>query len=416
MMKRRGIAPAYRTLLRACALFFIASAIAHPPNAHAQNERIPVMIEIFTLTDADPRREFYGGKLIIELVSSTSDGTFKKVTVRISSKAHETEFRETWQEHTFIKQLKYYAGDPVSGSPFKCMEGWFYYINSAPGSATISLHAGPEPVGSFWHEFDVISVKYFQYFIMAIGWIVVAVLLYHLVPFAWSFITIQRLARAHALKTGFETYPLPVYLAKRIPLLICICLVMYGIFSFDWKYIAGALTMAVFLQIYFNRHNRRQLEVYAEKTGMKPFGKSKKYAFTGKVKGMRVTLGVNGIFLLDPSFKDDLKISPAHIHISFLVLQVSLKTDGLNGLTFSRDRKKPYGWVFPRKDEIINAAVGPLAALSSIPRYCLNSIEVNDSTLTAIKSFAPDTPAEIHLITDLVVDLAAGLSTIRSKK
>jgi len=78
-----------------------------------------------------------------------------------------------------------------------------------------------------------------------------------------------------------------VYLIKRTPLILCMCLVIYLMFSFDWKGIVGAVIVAICMQIYFNRHNRRQLELYAAKKQMKPFGRSKKYAFTGHVKKMR---------------------------------------------------------------------------------------------------------------------------------
>jgi hypothetical protein len=405
-----------RTLLSGCIFFLIAWAIAPLDNARAREENIPELVETFTLTEAGPRREFYDGKLIIELVSSSSDHLFKTVKVRISSDALKAEYRQEWQEHTYLEQLRHYIGNPVSGSPFKCMEGWFYYGKSAPGSATISLHAGAEPVSSIWYKFHVITYKYFQYCIIAIGWIVIAVLLYCLAPLFWSFIRIQQQARSHALKTGFESSPVPLYLIKRIPLIVCICFVIYLLFSFDWKGIVGAALMAICLQMYFNWHNRKQLAMYAAKKQMTPSGKSKKYAFTGQVKEMQVTLAINGIFLLNPSYNDDIGISPVHIHVSFIVIQVSLKNDGLNGLLFSRNKEKQYGWDSSHGEEIGEAAAKPLAELSRLPRYSLRKIEVIDGKLTAIKGFAPDTPAEIHLLTDLVVDLAASLSTIRLSK
>jgi len=122
---------------------------------------------------------------------------------------------------------------------------------------------------------------------------------------------------------------------------------------------------------------------------------------------------VNGIFLLNKSFNDDIKISPAHIHVSFLVIQVFLKNNKLDGLVFSRDKEKQYGWESSQGEKICEAAAKPLIALSRLPRHVLGAIEVNDGKLTAIKAYAPDTPAEINYLTDLVVDLAASLETIR---
>jgi len=39
------------------------------------------------------------------------------------ARSQQAEYREPWREHTFIEMTQGYVGNPVSGSPYKCMEG-----------------------------------------------------------------------------------------------------------------------------------------------------------------------------------------------------------------------------------------------------------------------------------------------------
>jgi len=55
-----------------------------------------------------------------------------------------------------------------------------------------------------------------------------------------------------------------------------------------------------------------------------------------------------------------------------------------------------------------------LAALSFLPRYSINNINVIDDKLKAVKAFAPDSPAEINLFVDRVADLSLALDKGRN--
>lgn len=414
-MKYTGTVKKNYPLLIACLFFVITFTPASRLNAQEREEKIPKVIETFTLTEANPRREFYDGKLKIELVSSTSDNIFKRVNVRISSNSQKAEYNDEWQQHIYIEQMKYYVGNPVSGSPFKCMEGWFYYKKSAPGSVTLSLHEGPESVNSIPYKTSVFLNKNFKYIIMTIGWFFLAIILYYFTPLIWSFISIQMQARAYALKTGFKSSPVLLYIIKRIPLVIAVYYFFDLFFGFNWKSIAGAILIAVCLQIYFRWYNRKQLQIYAAIKHMKPSeksGKPKKNAYTGHVKGLPVNISLNGILMESPSYDGDISMGSPLMRLSFIVIQITLKNDRLNGLTLSRNKKKQYGWDSFFGEEICEAAAKPLTALSRLPRYGLGSIEIIDGRLTAVKIFAPDTPAEINILTDLIADLASSLSGI----
>lgn len=174
------------------------------------------LIETFTLNRNNPVREFMEGRLKIELVSVTSDDLIKTISVRISSRSLKAEYGQEWQEHRYLEMLRYYVGSPISGSPFKCVEGWLYYEKSDNESVTISLRANPEMDSSWWYAVTVGMLENWRYAVIAFCVIGLVIFIYYYIPLLASFISIQHHARVHAMETGFPSSPVPIYLLKRL--------------------------------------------------------------------------------------------------------------------------------------------------------------------------------------------------------
>jgi len=66
----------------------------------ARENSSPIIIETFTMDQSQPSREFFSGKLKIELVSSTSNEFMKTIIIRVSSDALRAEYRNDWYAHT----------------------------------------------------------------------------------------------------------------------------------------------------------------------------------------------------------------------------------------------------------------------------------------------------------------------------
>jgi hypothetical protein len=109
----------------------------------AQEEAPGKLIETFELTPDSPARVFFDGKLKVELINAKADDIMKTIIIRVSSRALKAEYGDEWREHTYLEMLKYYVGSPISGSPFKCAEGWLYYEKSEKQGVTLSLRANP---------------------------------------------------------------------------------------------------------------------------------------------------------------------------------------------------------------------------------------------------------------------------------
>jgi len=333
----------------------------------------------------------------------------KTITVRISSDMLRAEYGDEWQEHTFLEMTDYYIGDPVSGSPFKCNEGWVYYKNSSEGSVTLELRAGVQPVDSDSYRFDLFFMENWKYFVMAVAAFGLCIVLYHFIPFIWTFIRIQIQARAHARATGFGSSSIAVYILKRLPLAGCLYFFINLPFDYGWAGMFMAILITVAVHFYFKLYNKKQLETYARLKHFNPEGGPRSGAYTGEIKGMPILLSVGGIFVSEPG---DVRES-AFAHISYLLIRVSLRNPEWNGLVISRDKTKKSGWDSTLSMERCAGAEEALSALAKLPLYALRSIQVIDGCLTTVKMFAPDTPAEINLVVDLVADLAIRLDSCR---
>ncbi|HRZ26953.1 MAG TPA: hypothetical protein P5295_09110 [Spirochaetota bacterium] len=387
------------------------SGPAHPwsDRAHAQEQGIPKLIETFTLDKNHPRREFYNGRLRIELVSSMTGDYKKSVEVRISSDMLRAEYGDEWQPHYFLEMTKYYIGDPVSGSPFKCFEGWIYYKNSSEGSVTLELRAGVQPVDSASYRFDLFFMENWKYLVMAVAVFGLCIVLYYFTPFIWSFIRIQIQARAHARSTGFGSSSIAVYILKRLPLAGCLYFFINLPFDYGWAGMFMAILITVAVHFYFKLYNKKQLEIYARLKHFNPEGGPRSGAYTGEIKGMPILLSVGGIFVSEPG---DVRES-AFAHISYLLIRVSLRNPGWNGLVISRDKTKKSGWDSTLSMERCVGAEEALSALTMLPEYTLGTIQVVDGVLSMVKVFAPDTPAEINLVVDLVAEVAVCLDSCK---
>lgn len=178
-----------------------------------------------------------------------------------------------------------------------------------------------------------------RYFIMVLGVIALAVFLYYYLPLFWSFIRIQILGRSYALATGFESYPVFVYLIKKLPLLAYILIFFHFLFNYDWKGAAAAIVAAIGIQIYLNRHNRKQLVAYAAKKHLSSAENEAKNTFTGRVNEMPVALTVGGTFVGNPFYQGDFHSSGPYTYVSYFLIQVSLKNGMWNGLSLVRNKK-----------------------------------------------------------------------------
>lgn len=138
-------------------------------SAMAREEPPGKLIATFTLNRDNPVRTFFDGNLKVELVSANVDELMKTVKVRISSRALKAEFGDTWQEHTYLEMLKYNLGDPVSGSPFKCAEGWLYYEHSETGEVTLSLRSNPKIPNISSYNFLILFLENWKKVFMALG-------------------------------------------------------------------------------------------------------------------------------------------------------------------------------------------------------------------------------------------------------
>jgi len=390
-----------------CLLLSLSASWLIP--VRAQEEKMPELIETFTLDTVHPQRVFLDGKLKVALVSSTENETMKTIVIRVSSDALMAEYGQEWREHSFIEMIRYFTGDPISGSPFKCLEGWIYYQQSAPGSVTLTLHKGNTSVKSAGYWFTVNVLRNWKYFIMFLGIIGIAIALYYWGPLLWGFISIQVHARAHALATGFDSSPVVLYVLKKIPLLACIYLFFHLLFNYGWKGAAGAVILAIGLQLYFNWHNRNQLIAYAEKNNMSAIEGTNKCAFKGEIRGIPVLLSVGGIFIPNVTGGSDFQSVGQHTYLSFLLIRVTINDPKREGLILLRDKESQFGWKTSGDPEIFPEAEKTLTALADLPKYSIGRIEVIDSKLSTVKAFAADSPAEIHLLTDLMVDLARAL-------
>lgn len=389
-------------------LFFSLSA-PWPNPARAQEEKMPELIETFTLDAEHPRKEFFGGKMKVELVSSTVKDYMRTVEIRVSSDMLKAEYNDEWQKHTFIEMTDYYVGDPVSGSPFKCLEGWMYYKKSSPGSVTLALHAGTTSTDSWGYWLTVKALANWKYFIMFLCYIALAVFLYYYTPLFWGFISMQIQARAHALATGFDSSTVLMYVLTKVPLLICFYIFFHLFFNYDWKGVVAAALIGIGLQFYFNWHNKNQLIAYAEARHFTPAEGTNNRAYTGMVLEKPVLLSVGGMFIPTAYSGSDFESTGWHTFMSYILIQVTLKNKKWEGLVLEKSLEKPYAWTASQSLEHCPDTGPALAALSRLPKYTVLKIEVLDGKLSTVKAFAPDSPAEIHLLTDLMVDLAGAL-------
>lgn len=403
--------PSHKTLFTApiIALSILAGATLFLEDAMAREETHGKLIATFTLTPDSPARVFFEGNLNVELVSATADDLMKTIKIRVSSRALKAEYGDLWKEHTYLEMLKHYVRSPISGSPFKCAEGWLYYEHSGDGGVTLSLRTNPHMTGSFSYNVLVLTLENWKKVVIGLGVVAVAILLYYYIPILWSFVSIQHLAHAHALKTGFPSSPVIIYLIKRLPLLMAFCFLFYVFFNYGWKGVAAAAAIGISLQLYLNRHNAEQLRTYASLKNMTPIAESKNRAFQGQVNGRPVALAVGGTFIKNPSYAGDYESGGPYFHMSYLVLEVAVSNAQWDGLVLLRDIAKPDTWSsslpvdrFPRVGEA-------LAAISRLSKYSILRLEVRNNKLMAMKMFAPDTPAEINLLVDLVEDVTSAL-------
>lgn len=379
----------------------------------AQEEATGQLIETFTLSPQAPTKTFFDGTLKVELSGITANDELKTVQIRIASRALKAEFGQEWQEHTYLEMLKYYVRNPISGSPFKCAEGWLYYEKSDVGGVTLSLRANPHMSSSVAYDSLVLLLENWKKVVVVLGLIALAFFLYYYIPLFWSFVSIQHLAHDHALRTGFPSSPVFLYLVSRLPVLLAVYLLFHCFFSNGWKGVAVAVAIAIGLQLYFNWHNTRQLQTYASIRHFTGIADSRGRAVQGHVKGMPVALAVGGTFLRNPYYAGDYQSGGSSLYMSFLVLEISLRNPQWDGLVLTRDLDRSERWSANKPVTQVSRIQDTLAGISRLSRSSILRLEVRGGTLVTMKMFAPDTPAEINLLVDLVADVAQALESSR---
>jgi hypothetical protein len=382
-------------------------------DAMAQEEAPGQLIETFTLSPDAPAKAFFEGKLKVELVGITATDDMKTVRIRIASRALKAEYGDEWQEHTYLEMLRYYVGNPISGSPFKCAEGWLYYEKSDGGGVTLSLRANPHMSGSFAYDSLLLLLENWKKVVVALCLIGLAFFLYYYTPLLWGFISIQHLAHEHAMQTGFPSSPVFLYLVYRLPVLVAFYLLFDFFFSEGWKGVAVAAAIAIGLQLFFNWHNTRQLQTYASIKHFTAIPDSRGRAVQGHVKGMPVALAVGGTFVANPYYAGDYQSGGPTFYMSFLVLEVSLRNPQWDGLVLTREIDGSERWSATTPVEMVPRIRDALAGISRLSRYSILRLEVRGGKLVTMKMFAPDTPAEINLLVDLVADVAQALEGSR---
>ncbi len=395
------------------ALPILAGAPFGREDAMAQEEVPGKLIETFVLTPDSPARVFFDGKLKVELIGVKSDEIVKTITIRISSRALKAEYGDEWREHTYLEMLKWYVGSPISGSPFKCAEGWLYYEKSENKGVILSLRANPHMSGASSYTLLLLLLENWRKLFIGLFLIGLAIFLYYYIPLFWSFVSIQYMAHAHAQQTGFPSSPLLIYLVKRLPLLLAFYLIFHCFFSYGWKGVAGAVAIAVSLQLYFNWYNAQQLRHYASIRSFTAIPGSKERAFQGQVRGRSVALAVGGTFISNPYYAGDYSSGGPGFHMSFLVMEVMLPDPHWDGLVLTRDPNHPRDWSASRPLDSLPGVRNALAEVSRLPKYSILQLEVKNNKLVTVKMFAPDTPAEINLLADLVTGVAQALEASR---
>ncbi len=395
------------------ALPILAGAPYGQEDAMAQEEAPGKLIETFVLAPDSPARIFFDGKLKVELTGVKADEIMKTITIRISSRALKAEYGDEWQQHTYLEMLKWYVGSPISGSPFKCAEGWLYYEKSEEQGVTLSLRANPHMSGASSYNLLLLLLENWKKLFIGLFLIGLAIFLYYYIPFVWSFVSIQHMAHAHALQTGFPSSSLILYLLKRLPLLFAFYLIFHFFSTYGWKGVAGAAAIAVGLQLYFNWHNAQQLKTYASIRNFTAIPGSKEKAFQGQLGGKSVALAVGGTFVSNPYYAGDYSSGGPGFHMSFLVMEVMLQNAHWDGLILTRDPNHPKNWSATRPLDSLPGVRNALAEISRLPKYSILQLEGRNNKLVTVKMFAPDTPAEINLLADLVTGVAQALEANR---
>lgn len=379
--------------------------------ASAMEEEKPgPLIERFSLNREKPVKEFSDHRLKIELVDIASNDVMRTITLKIFSRAHKAEYQNGFQKHTYIEMLKHYVGDPISGNPYKCPEGWLYYDKSDSREVSLSLYRSPGFSDSFWYDVHIAIMENWKYGVMALCWIGILTFIYYYFPFLAGFILIQHSARVHALRTGFPSMPIVVYLIKRLPVIAAFILLFYSFFSFDWWGVAFAAVLGIGLQCYLTWTNKQQLSFYATATQLTSIPESRGRAFEGRIQGFPVRLAVGGAFYPASFQGGDVDSGSTGFHMSYLVVEVKLNDDRWEGLLLERDLNKSSQWSANMPFGGSQAVQAALARISTLPKYSIARIDVRNGTLLAMKLFAPDSPAEIHLLVDLLIQVAAALN------
>lgn len=148
---------------------------------------------------------------------------------------------------------------------------------------------------------------------------------------------------------------------------------------------------------------------YASWKHFTPIPESKGRAFQGQVHGMPVALAVGGTFVGNTSYGGDYESVGSSFHMSYLVIQVSLKKPDWSGLVLDRDLQKPDLWTANTPWTFPSRIQKALAGISKLSKYTILRFEVRGDKLITTKIFAPDSPAEIHLLVDLVLEVALAL-------
>jgi len=392
---------------------FLAGSPLGQEDAMAQEEAPGKLIETFILTPDHPARVFFDGKLKVELTGARADEIMKTITIRVSSRALKAEYGDEWREHTYLEMLKWFVGSPISGSPFKCAEGWLYYEKSDDKGVTLSLRANPHMSGAYSYNLLLLLLENWKKLVIGLVLIGLAIFLYYYIPLVWSFVSIQHMAHAHALQTGFPSSPVFIYLVKRLPLLFAFYLIFHCFFNYGWKGVVATLAVAVCLQLYFNWYNAHQLKTYASIRNFTAIPGSKERAFQGQLGGKSVALAVGGTFISNPYYAGDYSSGGSGFHMSFLVLEVMLQNLQWDGLVLTRDPNHPRDWSASRPLDSLPGVQNALAEIARLPKYSILRLEVRNNKLVTMKMFAPDTPAEINLLVDLVIGVAQALEAGR---